>query len=60
MWLGFGLAAANWLVTAGVMGIMAFAYGKRIRSEEAMLRANLGEPYRDYARHTWRLVPGVY
>ena len=60
MWIGFGLAAANWLAAAVVAAIMAFAYRRRIRSEEAMLLRDLGEPYRGYLRVTWRLIPGVY
>lgn len=60
MWIGFGLAAANWLVMAAVAATMAFAYRRRIRSEEAMLLASLGEPYRAYMRASWRLIPGVY
>jgi len=43
-----------------VAAIMAYAYSRRNRSEEAMLQASLGEPYREYMRTTWRLVPGVY
>jgi protein-S-isoprenylcysteine O-methyltransferase Ste14 len=60
MWLGFGLAAANWLVAAAVAAAMGYAYYRRIQSEEAMLLASLGEPYRAYARDTWRLIPAVY
>ena len=32
----------------------------RIRSEEALLRAQFGEQYDAYRRRTWRLVPGIY
>ena len=32
----------------------------RIRSEEALLRAQFGEQYDAYCRHTARLVPGIY
>jgi protein-S-isoprenylcysteine O-methyltransferase Ste14 len=60
MWVGFGLASASWLATVGVAAAMAYAYSRRIRSEEAMLVDSLGEPYREYMRTTWRLIPGVY
>ena len=60
MWIGFGLAAANWLATVAVGATMTYAYLQRIRSEEAMLLADLGEPYRAYMDTTWRLMPGVY
>ncbi len=32
----------------------------RIRSEEALLASEFGQPYEDYRRRTWRLVPFVY
>ena len=33
---------------------------RRIRVEEAALTAAFGDSYRDYARRTWRLVPGIW
>jgi protein-S-isoprenylcysteine O-methyltransferase len=33
---------------------------RRIRVEEAVLSAALGENYRRYMRHTKRLIPGIY
>lgn len=32
----------------------------RIGHEEWMLRRNLGAEYTDYARRTWRLIPGLF
>jgi len=32
----------------------------RIRSEEALLRAQFGAEYDAYCARTWRLLPGVY
>jgi len=32
----------------------------RIREEEAMLLAELGDEYREYMARTWRLVPLVF
>jgi len=37
---------------------MAFLY--RIRVEEAALQRALGQPYLDYMKRTYRLLPGVY
>jgi protein-S-isoprenylcysteine O-methyltransferase Ste14 len=59
LWLGFGLAARNWLVTGAISAAMWLAYARRIRAEEAMLIGRLGEPYQAYMRQTWRLVPGI-
>ncbi len=60
VWVGFGLSSGSWLATLAVTALMACTYGRRIRSEEAMLLAGLGDEYRQYVRRTWRLVPGVY
>ncbi|HEX5502691.1 MAG TPA: isoprenylcysteine carboxylmethyltransferase family protein [Thermomicrobiales bacterium] len=60
MWVGFGLALAGRLGALAAGAAMAAAYGRRIAAEEAMLREALGEPYRAYARRTWRLVPPLY
>lgn len=59
-YLGFGLAFANWLSAALVFLPLLAATLYRIRVEEAALRAHFGEEYLDYARHTRRLVPGIY
>jgi protein-S-isoprenylcysteine O-methyltransferase Ste14 len=32
----------------------------RIHQEEDVLSRRLGDAYREYARRTWRLVPGLY
>lgn len=32
----------------------------RIRSEEALLRAQFGDEYAAYCARTWRLIPGLY
>ena len=58
--LGFGLALGNWAAILAVIVCMAIAYAYRIRVEEAALVAALGEPYVDYMRRTWRLVPFVF
>ena len=58
--LGLGLAFRNWLSLTVLMtaGLAALSY--RIRVEERALVGHFGERYRDYARRTKRLIPGVY
>jgi protein-S-isoprenylcysteine O-methyltransferase Ste14 len=60
MWVGFGLASTSGLATVANLAMMSYVYQRRIRAEETMLQAGLGEPYRAYMHTTWRLVPGIY
>ena len=60
LWLGAGLATANWVV-AGIIALpMAGVYLYRIAVEEAMLASAFPEAHAEYARRTWRLIPFVY
>jgi len=58
--LGFGLALGNWAGLAAALSCLGTAYAYRIPVEEAALTGALGEPYRQYIRRTWRLVPFVF
>ncbi len=60
LWIGAALATLNWLVVVILTVTAVLAYSYRIRVEEAMLQEALGDTYRAYMRHTWRLVPLVY
>jgi protein-S-isoprenylcysteine O-methyltransferase Ste14 len=60
MWIGSALATGNLLVMLVIAALMFAAYAYRIQAEEAMLVATLGQPYRDYQKHTRRLIPFVY
>lgn len=40
--------------------LMFVVYSYRIRSEEAMLLSALGDEYKEYVAHTWRLIPLVF
>jgi protein-S-isoprenylcysteine O-methyltransferase Ste14 len=60
VWIGAGLAAANWIVLAVVTLVCCAGYLYRIDVEEAMLTAKFGQEYEDYMRRTNRLVPFVY
>jgi protein-S-isoprenylcysteine O-methyltransferase Ste14 len=59
-YLGFGLAIGSWVGALVWVSIVAAGYVPRIRVEEAELTRALGDPYRDYASSTARLVPGLW
>ncbi len=60
VWVGSGLALANWIATVLIALLMFGVYNYRIRSEEAMLRATFGDRYRQYCQTTWKLLPFLY
>lgn len=57
---GFGLALGNWLSLLLIVLVTPAIYLHRIREEEIALTEGLGDAYREYCRHTKRLIPGVY
>lgn len=59
-YLGFTLALGNWLSVAALMCTATGLYLYRIHEEDEALAAAFGETYRQYARHTWRLIPWLY
>jgi len=59
-YLGFGLAIGSWVGALVFVAVVAAGYIPRIRVEEAELTRALGDSYRDYARTTARLVPGLW
>jgi protein-S-isoprenylcysteine O-methyltransferase Ste14 len=60
MWVGAGLAVTNWIAIGIVLASMLTIYHYRMTVEEAMLVKAMGEEYRLYQLHTWRLIPFVY
>jgi len=58
--LGFGMALGNWAGLVAPLCCMGAAYAYRIPIEEGALVAALGEPYRQYVKRTWRLVPFLF
>lgn len=54
---GLGLALGNWASLLALLAFMGAAYYYRISVEERALLESLGEPYKQYMRRTWRLVP---
>jgi protein-S-isoprenylcysteine O-methyltransferase Ste14 len=58
--LGVGVAFGNWLSLAAATIPYTVAILRRIEVEEKALVAALGDAYREYARSTRRLLPGIY
>src|SRR5712691_8636750 len=58
--VGLGLAFANWcsLALSSIPFFVAAIY--RMQVEEQVLVAEFGQEYLEYARHTKRLIPGIY
>jgi len=42
------------------LAMAAFAYGRKLRLEEANLMESFGADYRDYRGATWALLPGLF
>ncbi len=58
--VGFALSLQNWAAAIVMLVPIALAFAYRIRVEERVLRAALGERYVDYSRRTKRLLPFIY
>jgi len=57
--LGLGLSLTNWLSLLVIMGCALIGLSYRIRVEERVLKAKLGQRYQEYMRRTKRLIPFV-
>jgi protein-S-isoprenylcysteine O-methyltransferase len=60
LWAGAGLATVNWIAAVLVTFTVIAPYPYRIHCEERMLITSFGQPYKDYADHTWRLLPFIW
>jgi protein-S-isoprenylcysteine O-methyltransferase Ste14 len=60
MFLGIGLALANGISLAVLLGAVAIVYGYRVGVEERALVAVIGDPYRRYMTRTKRFVPFLF
>jgi protein-S-isoprenylcysteine O-methyltransferase Ste14 len=60
LFLGIGLALANWIGLVVLMGAVSAVYGYRVGVEERALLATIGDPYRRYMSRTKRFVPFVF
>jgi protein-S-isoprenylcysteine O-methyltransferase Ste14 len=57
---GIGISLANWLSLAALIGLPLIGLLNRIRVEEAVLSATLGDRYTMYASGRKRLIPFVW
>jgi protein-S-isoprenylcysteine O-methyltransferase Ste14 len=60
LFLGIGLALANWVSLVVLVGAVSVAYGYRVGVEERALLATIGDPYRRYMSRTKRFVPFLF
>jgi len=60
VWMGAAGTSGNTVSLVAVTLLLAVAYTYRIRTEERMLLDTLGEPYAEYRRQSWRLLPFVF
>ena len=60
MYAGIGILLANWGSLAALVVVPLAGHMRRIAVEEAVLAGRLGEPYREYALGTARLIPRVW
>lgn len=58
--LAMPLVLGSWVGVVFTLGACLLAYVYRIRIEEAALVGRFGEAYREYAKGTFRLLPGLY
>ncbi len=58
--LGIGVMIGNLVSVVALLVLPAIGYVARIRTEERMLRREMGERYASYAEGRPRLVPGVW
>ena len=59
--LGLGLSLTNnWLSLLVIMGCALLGFSYRIRVEEQVLKAHLGQRYQEYIQRTKRLIPFVF
>ena len=56
VFLGIGLALANWISLVVLVGAVSAVDGYRVGVEERALLATIGDPYRRYMSRTKRFV----
>jgi protein-S-isoprenylcysteine O-methyltransferase Ste14 len=60
LFIGAGIATNDWIPMVVIPIVLFAAYIYRIWAEEKMLQTALGEPYTNYMRRSWRLIPYIY
>lgn len=60
LFVGVGMALANWLSLTVLLLSTALVYAYRVRVEETALVTVIGDPYRQYMSRTKRFIPFVF
>ncbi|MEO6903889.1 MAG: isoprenylcysteine carboxylmethyltransferase family protein [Bacteroidia bacterium] len=60
IWMFFGLAIENYIITIIGVLLIIVAYSYRINNEEKMLQKQFGQEYQDYQKVTWRIIPYIW
>jgi protein-S-isoprenylcysteine O-methyltransferase Ste14 len=60
LFLGIGLALANWISLVVLMGTVSAVYGYRVGVEERALLETIGDSYGRYMSRTKRFVPFLF
>ncbi len=60
VFLGIGLAMANWITVLGLFLPVFVAFSWRMRVEEAALQARFTGQYEAYRKRSWRLIPWIF
>lgn len=60
VWIFFGPALQNYIITAIGMMLILATYVYRIKNEERMLLKDFGKAYETYRAKTWRLIPFLW
>lgn len=58
--LGLGLVMTNWASLICLLVCVFLGHTYRVRIEEKALIQTIGQPYREYMRHTKRFIPWVF
>jgi protein-S-isoprenylcysteine O-methyltransferase Ste14 len=58
--LGVGLAMTNWASLVALLLCVFSGHIYRVSVEEKALSQTIGQPYREYMRHTKRFIPWVF
>ncbi len=59
-YVGLGLAVQSWVAILVILVLYGILYGNRIRIEERLLAAELGDDYVQYMKRTKRIIPFVF
>jgi protein-S-isoprenylcysteine O-methyltransferase Ste14 len=60
IFLGVGLALANWLALSILGMTTVYVYYRRVTAEEKALRDTIGESYIPYSKRTKRFIPFIF